>query len=119
MVDRRQRQKLTDAFRREPLASAVITVKCAAGLLAVAGLAIVGAPTDATDAKIAAAGRQPWLAHEKPALAHAKALYQQRQVRLASTPPEAGIEMTAAKAANISDPHHKSNLMAPASALKN
>ena len=110
MVNRLERKKLTDGFEREPFSGAAVTIKCAAGLLVVAGLAIAGPRIDAPGAAFAAAHRLPWQGNEKAWLVHAKALYQQRQIRFAPMPPGVVVKIPSANAADIRGADQNSNL---------
>ena len=91
---------------------AAVILKCIAGLAVVAGLAIVGVQTDATDATDAtatAANQQPRQSQDKASIAHSKVLYQERQKRLQAAPPNVGIEIPSANAAD-GNPNQKSSL---------
>jgi hypothetical protein len=59
MVSQHEREKLTEAFKREPLTGAAVVFKCVAGLMVVAGLAVVGAQTDPADATATTASQPP------------------------------------------------------------
>ena len=101
MVSQRERQTLTEAFKREPLISAAIVLKCIAGLLVVVALAVIGAQTDTTDATSTVANQLRSLRHEKASIAHSKTLYQERQTRLAPIQTGLAIEIPSASAADI------------------
>lgn len=93
MVNRHERKKLRDGFEREPLSGATVTIKCAAGLLVVAGLAIGGPHIDTAEATFAAAAGLMQPLQTKESLTHAKALYHQRQIRFAPTRPGVVVEI--------------------------
>jgi hypothetical protein len=57
MVSQLERERLTEAFTREPHTGAAVVFMCVAGLLIVAGLAVVGAQFAATDATATTASR--------------------------------------------------------------
>ena len=86
-----------------------IIMKCVAGLLVVAGLAIVGVQTDATDTIATAANQQLLAGQDKASIAHSKMLYQERQTRLEAAPPIGSIEIHSANAAE-SNPNQRSSL---------
>jgi hypothetical protein len=46
MVSPRERDKLLQDFRHEPASAAALLLKCAAGLLLVVGVALIGVSTD-------------------------------------------------------------------------
>ena len=77
-----------------------VILKCIAGLAVVAGLAIVGVQTDATDATATAANQQLRQSQDKASIAHSKMLYQERQTRLQAASPIVGIEIPSANAAD-------------------
>ena len=110
MVSQHERQRLTEAFKREPLTGAAIVLKCVAGLLVVAGLAIIGAQTDTTDATATAANQLRPQRHEKASTAHSKTLYRERQARLAPTQASLAMEIPSANAANTGHPIPKTSL---------
>ncbi len=87
MISHHERKRLTEAFNREPVTGAAVILKCVAGLLVVAGLAIVGVQTDATDETATAANQQRRQSQDKASVAHSKMLYQERQTRLEAAPP--------------------------------
>ena len=111
MVSQHERERLTEAFRREPLTGAAVVFKCVAGLLVVAGLAVVGAQTDTTDATATAANQPRSQRYEKASIAHGKALYQERQTRLEPAQAGVAIEMLSVNAADTGNPNQKSSLM--------
>ena len=88
---------------------AAVILKCMAGLAVVAGLAIIGVQTDATDATATAVNQQRRQSQDKASIAHSKMLYQERQTRLQATSPIVGIEIPSANAAD-GNPNQKSNL---------
>ena len=100
MISHHERKRLTEAFNREPVTGAAVILKCVAGLLVVAGLAIVGVQTDATDATATAANQQRRQSQDKASIAHSKMLYQERQTRLQAASPIVGIEIPSANAAD-------------------
>lgn len=105
MVSQHESERLTEAFKREPLTGGPVILKCVAGLLAVAGVAVIGARSDTTDATAAAANQQRRQTHEKASIAHSKTLYQKRQTRLQAPPPIASIEIPSANAADVDNPN--------------
>ena len=109
MISHHERKRLTEAFNREPVTGAAVILKCVAGLLVVAGLAIVGVQTDATDATATAANQQRRQSQDKASVAHSKMLYQERQTRLEAAPPIGSIEIHSATAAE-SNPNQRSSL---------
>ena len=109
MISHHERKRLTEAFNREPVTGAAVILKCVAGLLVVAGLAIVGVQTDATDASATAANQQRRQSQDKASVAHSKMLYQERQTRLEAAPPIGSIEIHSANAAE-SNANQRSSL---------
>ena len=112
MISHHERKRLTEAYNREPVTGAAVILKCVAGLLVVAGLAIVGVQTDATDATDAtatAANQQRRQSQDKASVAHSKMLYQERQTRLEAAPPIGSIEIPSTNAAE-SNPNQRSSL---------
>jgi len=111
MISHHERKRLTEAFNREPVTGAAVILKCVAGLLVVAGLAIVGVQTDTTDASATAtaANQQRRQSQDKASIAHSKMLYQERQTRLQAASPIVGIEIPSANAAD-GNPNQKSSL---------
>jgi len=109
MISHQERKRLTEAFNREPVIGAAVILKCVAGLLIVAGLAIVGAQTDTIDVATTTAANQARQSHDRASVAHSRALYQERQTRLESAPPMVGIEIPSANAAD-DNPSPKSSL---------
>ena len=77
-----------------------VILKCIAGLAVVAGLAIVGVQTDATDATATAVNQQLRQSQDRESIAHSRMLYQERQTRLQAASPIVGIEITSANAAD-------------------
>ena len=65
MVSQHEREKLTEAFKRELFFGAAVVFKCVAGLMVVAGLAVVGSQNDATDATTTTASQPPSQGYEK------------------------------------------------------
>ena len=122
MISHHERKRLTEAFNREPVTGAAVILKCVAGLLVVAGLAIVGVQTDATDATATAANQQRRQSPDKASVAHSKTLYLERQTRLGAVQTVVGIEIPSANAAH-GNPNQKSSLTqreeAPAKPLNN
>jgi hypothetical protein len=109
MISHHERKRLTEAFNREPVIGAAVILKCIAGLAVVAGLAIVGVQTDPTNATTIASNQQPRQSQDKASIAHSKVLYQERQKRLQAAPPNVGIEIPSANAAD-GNPNQKSSL---------
>jgi hypothetical protein len=109
MISHHERKRLTEAFNREPVMGVAVILKCIAGLAVVAGLAIVGVQTDATDATATAANQQLRQSQDKASIAHSKMLYQERQTRLQAASPIVGIEIPSANAAH-GNPNQKSSL---------
>jgi hypothetical protein len=105
MVSQHERQRLTEAFKRETLTGAAIVLKCVAGLLVVAGLAVIEAQTDTSDATATAASQLRSQKHEKASIAHSKTLYQERQTRLASTQAGLPVEIPSANVADTGHPN--------------
>jgi hypothetical protein len=90
MVSQHERERLTEAFKREPVTGAALVFKCVAGLLVVAALAVIGVQTYTTDATATAANEQ----------------------RGRMEPGQAGfaIELVSANTADPSNPIQKSSL---------
>jgi hypothetical protein len=109
MISHHERKRLTEAFNREPVTGAAVILKCVAGLLVVAGLAIVGVQTDATDATATAANQQRRQSPDKASVAHSKTLYLERQTRLGAAQTVVGIEIPSANAVD-GNPNQKSSL---------
>lgn len=107
MVSQHERERLTKAFKREPLTDAAVILKCVAGLLVVTGLAVIGAQTDTTDATATAANQMRAQRKEKASIAHSKTLYQERQTRLKPARAGLAIEITTANAADTSSPNDR------------
>jgi len=122
MISHHERKRLTEAFNREPVTGTAVILKCVAGLLVVAGLAIVGVQTDVTDATATAANQQRRQSQDKASIAHSKTLYMERQTRLGAAQTVVGIEIPSANAAD-GNPNQKSSLTqreeAPAKPLNN
>ena len=122
MVNQHEREKLTEAFKREPLTGAAVVVKCVAGLLIVAGLAVIGVRTDTTDATATAANQPRSQGYEKASVAHGKTLYQERLMRMEPTLAGFAIQILTAYAADTR-PNQKSSLTqrgaAPVNSLRN
>ena len=117
MVSQHEREKLTEAFKREPLTGAAVVFKCVAGLIVVAGLAIIGAQPDPADATATTAS-QP------PSLAYGTTLFQERQTLLEPGQLGVAIQILSANAAETHHAHRISNLTrrgatAPANSLQN
>ena len=108
MISHHERKRLTEAFNREPVTGAAVILKCVAGLLVVAGLAIVGVQTDATDATATAANQQRRQSQDKASIAHSKTLYMERQTRLGAAQTVV-VEIPSANAAD-GNPNQKSSL---------
>ena len=103
MVSERERTRLMESFKQEPVTGLAVIIKCAAGLLVVAGLAVIGAGGDSAETSAIAANKFRWQQHETAAVAHSKLLYEERQARIEPKQPAAapGIELTSAHAADI------------------
>ena len=125
MVSQRERTRLMEAFKHEPVAGAAIIIKCAAGLLVVAGLAVIGASADNPETSAIAANKVRWQQHEAAAVAYNKGLSQERQTRIEPKKSGAagGIELTSAHAADIPSEARPSSLTqtepVPVKPLKN
>ena len=103
MVSQHEREKLTEAFKREPLTGAAVVIKCVAGLLVVAGLAIVGAQTDTTDATATTASQPPSQGYRNASMAYGTSRFQERQTLL--EPGQLGVAIQILSA-NAADTHH-------------
>jgi hypothetical protein len=111
MVSQRERTRLMRAFRHEPATGAAVIIKCAAGLLVVAGLAAIGAGIENPETSAVAANKLRWQQHETTAIAHSQTLHQERQARIEPKPPStAGIELTSAHAAEVGNEVRPSSL---------
>ena len=105
MVSQHEREKLTEAFKREPLTGAAVVIKCVAGLLVVAGLAIVGAQTDKTDATATTASQPPSQGYQKASMAYGTTLFQERQTLLEPGQLGVAIQILSANAADVRHLH--------------
>ena len=117
MVSQHERERLTEAFKRERLTAAAVVFKCVAGLLVVAGLAVIGVQTGTTDAT-ATAANQPWSqGYEKASIVH------ERQTRLEPTPAGVAIQILSANTADTRNPNQNSSMTrrgaAPVNSLQN
>jgi len=123
MVSQHEREKLTEAFKREPLTGAAVVFKCVAGLMVVAGLAVIGAP-DTTDATATTASQPPSQGYQKASMAYGTTLFQERQTLLEPGQLGVAIQILSANAAETHHAHRISNLTrrgatAPANSLQN
>jgi hypothetical protein len=124
MVSQREKTRLMQTFRHQPVTGVAVIIKCAAGLLVVAGLAFIGASAEDPEASAISASKLRRQQHETTAIAHSKTLYQERQARIEPKQPKAeGIELTSAHAAEVGNEARPSNLTrsepAPVKPLKN
>lgn len=97
MVISHERRKLMRDFRREPACALALILKCVAGLLIIAGLALIGAQTNVSGD--VAADRLHAQRHDSASLAHGKRLYEERRARFGS-PQDSGKAMPRALLAN-------------------
>ena len=124
MVSQRERERLTEAFKREPLTGAAVVFKCAAGLMIVAGLAVMGAQTEPTDATATIASEPPSQGYQKASMAYGTTLFQERQTLLEPGQLGVAIQILSANAAETHHAHRISSLTrrgatAPANSLQN
>ena len=91
MVSSHERHKLMRNFRREPACVLALMLKCVAGLLIIAGVALIGAQTDLSGD--VAADRLHAQRHDSASLAHGKRLYEERRARFESRPNAGGAVM--------------------------
>jgi len=124
MVSQRERERLTEAFKREPLTGAAVVFKCAAGLMVVAGLAVMGAQTEPTDATATNASEPPSQGYQKASMAYGTTLFQERQTLLEPGQLGVAIQILSANAAETHHAHRISSLTrrgatAPANSLQN
>jgi hypothetical protein len=115
---------LTEAFKREPLTGAAVVFKCAAGLMIVAGLAVMGAQTEPTDATATNASEPPSQGYQKASMAYGTTLFQERQTLLEPGQLGVAIQILSANAAETHHAHRISSLTrrgatAPANSLQN
>ena len=103
MVSQRERERLTEAFKHEPLTGAAVVFKCVAGLMVVAGLAVVGAQTDATDATATTASQPPSQGYQNASMDYGTTRFQERQTLL--EPGQLGVAIQILSA-NAADTHH-------------
>ena len=123
MVSQHEREKLTEAFKREPLTGAAVVFKCVAGLMVVAGLAVIGAP-HTTDATATTASQPPSQGYQKASMAYGTTLFQERQTLLEPGQLGVAIQILSANAADTHHAHRIFNLTgrgatAPANSLQN
>jgi len=123
MVSQHEREKLTEAFKGEPLIGAAVVFKCVAGLMVVAGLAVIGAP-DTTDATATTASQPPSPGYQKASMAYGTTLFQERQTLLEPGQLGVAIQILSANAADTHHAHRIFNLTrrgatAPANSLQN
>ena len=124
MVSQRERERLTEAFKREPLTGAAVVFKCVAGLMVVAGLAVMGAQTEPTDATATIASKPPSQGYQKASMAYGTTLFQERQTLLEPGQLGVAIQILSANAAETHHAHRISSLTrrgatAPANSLQN
>jgi len=124
MVSQHEREKLTEAFKGEPLIGAAVVFKCVAGLMVVAGLAVVGAQTDPADATATTASQPPSQGYQKASMAYGTTLFQERQTLLEPGQLGVAIQILSANAADTHHAHRIFNLTgrgatAPANSLQN
>lgn len=124
MVSQRERERLTEAFKREPLTGAAVVFKCAAGLMIVAGLAVMGAQTEPTDATATIGSEPPSQGYQKASMAYGTTLFQERQTLLEPGQLGVAIQILSANAAETHHAHRISSLTrrgatAPANSLQN
>jgi len=124
MVSRRERTKLMEAFRREPITGVVTLLKGAAGMFVVVSLAIIGEGTDPIDTTNAAANQLPSQRHESVSVSHSRALYQERKARIDPTQSKVvGIEISTANLSETTNSNQKASWtprdVAPINPLKN
>ena len=105
MVTQRERERLTDAYKREPLTGAAVVFKCVAGLMVVAGLAVIGTQTDTTDATATTASPPRSQGYENASMADGKTLFQERQTRLEPGQLGIAIQLLSANAAETRRPN--------------
>ena len=103
MVSQHERERLTEAFKREPLTGAAVVFKCVAGLMVVAGLAVVGAQTDPADATATTASQPPSQGYQNASMAYGTARFQERQTLL--EPGQLGVAIQILST-NAADTHH-------------
>ena len=103
MVSQHEREKLTEAFKGEPLIGAAVVFKCVAGLMVVAGLAVMGAQTEPTDATATIGSEPPSQGYQKASMAYGTTLFQERQTLL--EPGQLGVAMQILSA-NAAETHH-------------
>ena len=124
MVSQRERERLTEAFKREPLTGAAVVFKCVAGLMVVAGLAVMGAQTEPTDATATIASQPPSQGYQEASMAYGTRLFQERQTLLEPGQLGVAIQILSANAAETHHAHRISSLTrrgatAPANSQQN
>jgi hypothetical protein len=124
MVSQRERERLTEAFKREPLGGAAVVFKCVAGLMVVAGLAVMGAQTEPTDATATIGSEPPSQGYQKASMAYGTTLFQERQTLLEPGQLGVAIQILSANAAETHHAHRISSLTrrgatAPENSLQN
>jgi len=82
MVSSHERRKVMRDFRREPACALALILKCVAGLLIIAGVALIGAQTDVSGD--VATERLHAQRHHSALLAHDRRLYEERRARFES-----------------------------------
>jgi hypothetical protein len=91
MVSSYERRKLMRDFRREPACALALILKCVAGLLIIAGVALIGAQSDLSGD--VATERLQAQRHDSASLAHSRRLYEERRARFESRQNAAGAVM--------------------------
>lgn len=89
MMTADERNKLIEDFRNEPVYATALVIQCAAGLLLIALIAVIGVHAglrDESDTSTAAAS-----VHETTSLAHSRALYEQRRTQFANRKPDSSL----------------------------
>jgi hypothetical protein len=123
MVSQHERERLTQAFKREPVTSAAVVFKCVAGLLVVAALAVIGVQIYTTDATVTTANQPLSQGYEKASMAYGTTLFQERQTLLEPGQLEVAIQILSANSADTHHAHQISSLTqrgaAPVNSLQN
>jgi hypothetical protein len=105
MVSQHEREKLTEAFKRELFFGAAVVFKCVAGLLVVAALAVFGVQTYTTDATTTTANQPLSQGYEKASMAYGTTLFQERQTLLEPGQLGVAIQILSANAADVRHLH--------------
>lgn len=103
MVSSHERHKLMGDFRREPACVLALILKCVAGLLIIAGVALIGAQTDLS--RDAAPGMPQARRHDSASLAQSKRLHEERRARFESRQNAGGAVMRS----SLSNPANAAN----------